>query len=363
MAALCREYGVSRQTGYKWRKRYQEEGSAAVLAERSRRPNESPGETPAEMVQAIIALRKEKPDWGARKLLPVLRNGKPELAKIAISTTTVHRILERENLIAAEDRRKPALKRFERKEPNELWQMDFKGPQGFNKGTGPLSILDDFSRYLLALKPLANQRFAGVQATMRDTFENCGLPDNLLIDHGTPWYNSGTVWGWTELTVWILGQGIRVILSGVRHPQTQGKVERMHGALQQAISKRRVSTDGDEWVEAFRQEYNHVRPHEGIGMVTPATRWKPSPRAFQPNPREWEYPRDWEVYRLGDEGQLCWHGRRWEISAALRGRHIGVQPVADGGLVHFCNVALREIRLRSGKNIVLPANPLRQLRC
>jgi transposase InsO family protein len=363
MASLCREYGVSRQTGYTWLQRFRLGGATAVVKELSRRPGKSPGATSGTVVEAIRALREEKPDWGARKLLPVLRAARPELAEAAISTTTVHRILERENLIAPQDRRKVAIKRFERQAPNELWQMDFKGPQGFNKGTGPLSIQDDHSRYLLTLKPLGCQRLQPVQAAMQKTFEESGLPEFLLIDHGTPWYNATSPWGWTELTVWILRQGVRVILSGVRHPQTQGKVERMHGALQAALSKRKADAQSEQWLESFRHEYNHVRPHEGIGMLTPATRWQPSPRCFQPHPREWEYPVGWEVFRLTEEGRIRWQNRTWEISLALRDQNVGVQRVGDRGLVYFCNIALRELDLRSGKSAVLPANPFRQLQC
>lgn len=361
VAALCREFGISRQTGHTWLKRYREGGGKAVLSERSRRPHHSPRKTAAEMVEAIKKLRQDKPDWGARKLLPVILTSNPELAGTSISATTVHRILEREQLIAPEDRRKPAVQRFERSEPNELWQMDFKGPQGFNKGTGPLSIQDDFSRYLLALKHVGSTQLKGVQLSLQATFEMCGLPEFLLIDHGTPWYNSWNPWGWTELTVWILRQGIRIILSGVRHPQTQGKVERMHGALQRAIRKRKGAPDQQQWLDEFREEYNYRRPHEGIGMVPPATRWRPSPRPFQPHPREWEYAGDWEVHRLAGQGQLYWQGKRWDISRALRGQLVGLHRTGDRVLVHFCNVALREIDLRTAHNIVLPINPFRDL--
>lgn len=361
MANLCREYGVSRQTGYTWLRRFQSAGATAVVKERSRRPQQSPRATPSELVEAIKALREEKPDWGARKLLPVLRVAKPQLAQSMISTTTVHRILERENLIAPQDRRKAAIKRFERQAPNELWQMDFKGPQGFNKGTGPLSIQDDYSRYLLALKPLGSQRFQPVQAALQATFEQSGLPEFLLFDHGTPWYNARSPWGWTELTVWILRQGVRLILSGVRHPQTQGKVERMHGALQAALIKRKADAQNEQWMETFRHEYNHVRPHEGIGMLIPATRWRPSPRAFQPHPREWEYPADWEVVRVNDDGRMQWQHRGWDISLALRDQNVGLQRIGDRVLVYFCNITLRELDMRSGTNAALPANPFRQL--
>jgi transposase InsO family protein len=341
-----------------WLRRHQEGGAKAVLQERSRRPHRSPRATQKEVVEAIRDLRRDKPDWGARKLLAVLRRTHQEWK---VSPTTVHRILDREGLISARDRRQPALKRFERQAPNELWQMDFKGPQGFNKGVGPLSVQDDYSRYVVTLKQLGGTRLMAVRETLQTTFESNGLPDAMLMDHGTPWFNGWSPWGWTELSVWIMRQGVRIYLSGVRHPETQGKVERMHESLQQAIRKRKPQVD-QQWLDEFRHEYNHVRPHEGIGMVTPAARWRPSMRQYQSQPREWEYPAGWEVRRLAGEGQLSWRGQRWEISNALRNQLVGLQQCEHRVLVYFCNVPLREIDLRTGKNVVLPANPFRQLR-
>jgi transposase InsO family protein len=362
IAELCREYGISRQTGHLWLKRYQEGGARAVLEERSRRPHQSPTATQKTIVEAVRDLRRDKPDWGARKLLAVLSRKHPEWEDGVVSATTVHRILDREGLIAAADRRQAALKRFERQAPNELWQMDFKGPQGFNKGVGPLSVQDDYSRYVVVLKQLAGTRLKPVQETLQTTFETNGLPDALLMDHGTPWYNGWSPWGWTELSVWIMQQGVRIYLSGVRHPETQGKVERMHESLQRAIRKRKPEMN-QQWLDEFRHEYNHVRPHEGIGMITPSERWRPSERRYQAEPREWPYPAEWEVHRLAGVGQLNWRGQRWEISNALRNQVVGLQPCGNKVVVYFCNVALREIDLQTGKNAILPANPFRQLRC
>jgi len=357
--ALCSQFGVSRQTGYKWLRRYREAGAPGVERERSRRPRSSPAQASAEWTAAVRGARQQRPDWGARKLLAVLRRERPELP--AVSSSTIHRILLRENLVEVEDRHHPALQRFERAQPNELWQMDFKGPLGFNQGVGPLSVLDDHSRYLLALQRLGSTRLSGVRDTLEATFANCGLPEYLLVDHGTPWYNGYSPWGWTELSVWILRQGIRMVLSGVRHPQTQGKVERMHGALQRALRKRHAPMDQQHWLDEFRYEYNHLRPHEAIGMQVPASLWSPSPRCYQPSPQPWIYPPGWQVHSLAGEGQLCWRGRRWEISCALRGQQIALELSGDRALVHYCNITLRELDLRNGTSVVLPANPFRFL--
>jgi transposase InsO family protein len=357
---LCGEFGISRQTGYTWLKRYQAGGAKQVL-DRSRRPLHSPCRTRLEIEQRIVELRQQWPDWGAPKLLVLLRQRQPELG--SISVRTVHRILERHGLIQESERHRAADKRFERSAPNELWQMDFKGPQGFNKGSpvGPLSILDDHSRYLIALKHLGSTRMAGVRGTLEQTFAEVGLPESLLIDHGTPWWNGASPWGLTELTVWMMQQGVRLVFSGISHPQTQGKVERMHGALQRAVRQRKANPEDPQWLETFRHEYNYVRPHEALAMNTPSSRWRPSSRPFQPKPRDWEYPPGMSVVQLHGQGQLFWGKRRWEVSAALRGQRVGIERIADRAIVYFCNTPIREFHLSTGASFSIPADVIGSL--
>lgn len=352
-AELCREFGVSRQTGYTWLKRYAE-GGANQVVDRSRRPVHSPLRTRAEIEQRIVELRQHWPDWGAAKLQTILQQQEPGWE--AISARTVHRVLLRHGLIRDKDRHARADKRFERSAPNELWQMDFKGPQHRNQGSpvGPLSILDDHSRYLVALEHLGSTRMAGVQATLQRTFEEAGVPEAMLIDHGTPWWNPASPWGISELSVWIMQQGVRLAFSGIRHPQTQGKVERMHGALQLAVWRRRANPEDQHWLDLFRHEYNYIRPHEALAMATPSSRWRPSPRPFQPSPPQWEYPPSMQVVGLYGEGQLYWHKRRWEISNALRRQRVGIEVLADRAIVFFCNTPIRELHLPTGKSLPIP---------
>jgi len=359
IAALCREFEISRQTGHTWLKRYREGGSSQV-ADRSRRPAHSPNRTDAEMEAAVVALRNRLPDWGAPKLLVLLKQQDPPCT---LAVRTVHRILVRHQLLNPQDQHRSAVQRFERAAPNELWQMDFKGPQGFNQGcpVGPLSILDDHSRYLLALQHLGSTRAQGVRETLQTTFEQVGLPDALLVDHGIPWWNHASPCGITELTIWILQQGVRLLYSGFRHPQTQGKVERMHGALQRAIRRRKADPTDQLWLDQFRHEYNHVRPHAGLAMSTPAKRWKASARPS--TPQEWEYPAGTEVRRLAGEGQLNWRGRRWEISCALRRQLVGIEILEQRAIVYFCNAPVRELNLQSHTAQSIPIDLLRSLQC
>jgi transposase InsO family protein len=352
ISGLCREFGISRPTGYKWIERHRADG-LMHLEDRSRRPRTSPQRTPAKIEQAVCELRQRYPDWGAPKLVRIFAQQHPELG--GLSERTVHRILKRHGLIA-ETRSSPALQRFERSEPNELLQMDFKGPQGFNTGSpvGPLSILDDHSRYLLCLEHLGSTRAAGVQRALEQTFTRYGLPRQILVDHGTPWWAGGSPWGLTELRVWILRQGVELIYSGLRHPQTQGKVERMHGALQRAIRQRKGDPEDQAWLDAFRDEYNHVRPHAGIGMQTPASRWRPSPRCYPQELPPFVYPASVELVRLGQRGRLRWNHRDWRISEALSGLEVGVERIGERAVVWFRSTPLRELDLQTGANRPLP---------
>jgi hypothetical protein len=183
----------------------------------------------------------------------------------------------------------------------------------------------------------------------------------MLMDHGTPWWNANGPWGWTELSVWLMQQGIRIYFSGYRHPQTQGKVERMHGALHAAIRKRRADADEQTWLDTFRQEYNWPRPHESLGMQTPVSKWQPSPRPYQAKPKLWEYAASQEVIRLSDKGEFKWQGERWIVSRALKNQLVGIERTDDRAVVYYCATPVLELDLKTGNTAALPVDPFRFL--
>jgi transposase InsO family protein len=294
-----------------------------------------------------VALRSERPDWGARKLAFLLEAEGTELPVI-----TVHRVLLRHGLVLDREQRRTATKRFEREAPNQLWQMDFKGQKRSSKQahTGPLSVLDDHSRYLIALEQTGSTGYEPVRERLETVFRSSGLPEEMLMDHGNPWFNTQDPGGWSRLQVWLMRQGIRCTWSGVRHPQTQGKVERFHETLERG----RWRVDGDlwlsqKWLDNFRKEYNEVRPHEALGMRTPASVWTPSQRAYNPNPL-WDYGPGAELKRVDQHGDIRIGNRPWTISRALVKETVQIQRIDQRVLVYFCKSLVREIDLSTQRS-------------
>ena len=341
ISELCREYGISRPTGYLWVRRFREQGVAGVET-RSHRPFLSPRQTAAGIEARIVELRQQRPDWGARKLAVLL-----EREGIRLPVITVHRVLLRHGLVVSHDRHRAATQRFEREQSNQLWQMDFKGPKECKVPIGPLSVLDDHSRYLLALDYTGSTRGQAVRERLEGTFTANGVPEAMLMDHGVPWWNAMAPSGWTKLWVWLMKQGIDCHFSAYRHPQTQGKVERFHGALERARCRRPGQQYWLEqsWLDEFRHEYNHVRPHESLGMCTPASIWTPSLRKYDPDPPAYEYGPGAEVRKIDGDGDLYLNGRHWSISLALASEQVELKRLEQRILVYYCRTLVREIDL------------------
>jgi len=339
---LCKEFGVSVPTGRLWVKRYLEHGIEGI-AERSRRPHHSPRRTNEQIEQRVVEIRERYPDWGARKLQHQLRQSGLEL-----TVSTVHRVLLRQGLVREQDRHRPAPQRFERAAPNELWQMDFKSPIRWGTPVGPLSVLDDHSRYLVVLQAIGHARGDLVRLQLERAFEECGVPEGMLMDHGSPWWSALAPLGATHLSLWLMRQGIRLHWSGYRHPQTQGKVERMHGSLQRALERRGTREMSPQaWLDAYRWEHNQVRPHQALGMETPASRWRPSPKRYDPHPARWEYPEGAHVLKVDGEGKITLARRHWKIGKAFSGEWVQVVAVESRRQIYYCSTLIRELDLES----------------
>jgi transposase InsO family protein len=346
LAVLCQEFGISRPTGYRWRKRFEQAGSATAMTERSRRPLHSPKQTERSREERVVALRKEH-GWGAKKLHVLLSE-----EGVPLPVITINRILKRRGMVREKDSHPPALQRFEREAPNQLWQMDGKGEyRGGEQTCYPLSILDDHSRYAVGLYALQAFTAERVYPCVVRTFERYGVPQALLMDHGSIWWGTKNGYGLTWLSVRLIEQGVELIYGRVHHPQTQGKVERFHRTLDEAMRYRGKPRRLCEWgsaLEEFRRVYNEQRPHEGIGMQRPAERYRRSSREYQARPREWEYPEASTVRRLSRKGFLYWGGRNWFVCEALAERQVRVEKVEGLLLVSYRHMYVREIDLRRG---------------
>lgn len=357
-SGLCRQFGISRKTGYKWRQRYRVSGQLGALEEHSRRPHRSPRRIEPEVVERILALRR--PDgWGARKIAHLLwKQG------VKISIMTVHRTLLRQQEVHPMHRHTVALERFERPEPNDLFQADFKGPMGRSGAKDePLSVLDDHSRYAVGLFALQDHSSERVRECFVRVFECHGKPRQMLLDHGTPWWNSSNDWGLSRLSVFLMEQDIELIFGRVAHPQTHGKIERFHRTLSRSMIYQGLPQSWDQWqsrYDQFVQRYNYVRPHEALGMKTPAERYRNSPRCYRAQVSPWAYPSGLKIQRVDANGMIRVEGRRYFVCEALVHREVAVEPIGQSLLVSFRNMYVREIQLPSGTSSALIV-PIRQL--
>jgi transposase InsO family protein len=338
-AEAARRYGVSRKAAFKWLARHDAEPGRPP-ADRPRRPHRSPARTPEVIERAVLEAR-DRFGWGPRKLHAVLKaEGLP-----APPARTVAAILARHGRTApAPAAPGPPPQRFERSAPNELWQLDFKGPiEVARRKVTPLSVLDDHSRYLPCLRPCTDMTYATVQAALWDLFGDVGLPERLLCDNAfSTAGNSGV--GLTSFEGWLVRLGIRPSHGRPYHPQTQGKVERFHGTLEAELWPH-VRRDSPEHfaadLEAFRPVYNAIRPHEALGDEPPVTRWRPSPRRRPARVPEAAYPAGATVRRVGQVGDI-----RYRVARIMVGRGLAGEPVRveerDGQVeVFYCDHRVR----------------------
>ncbi|CPR17359.1 IS481 family transposase [Brenneria goodwinii] len=328
--ALCRDFNIAPNTGYKWLGRYLAIGEAG-LVERSRRPLTTPMRTPENLEQQIVTLREKHPAWGARKLKRRLE----DLGFILPAVSTVHAVLLRTGLIfPRETQDKLATGRFEHPYPNSLWQMDFKGHVACGEGRcHPLTILDDHSRFSLCLQGCKNEQRKTVQEQLVSTFERYGVPERMTMDNGSPWGHEPGVW--TALELWLMRQEIKVSHSRVSHPQTQGKDERFHRTLKAEVLRGKDFTTLSAMQEAFdiwRKIYNTERPHEGIGLSVPASRYRASMKPYTARPKPAEYDENKETRKVDISGRITLKGREYRVGKAFVKERLGIESEADDGI-------------------------------
>jgi transposase InsO family protein len=348
VSALCRRFGISRKTGYKWLGRAACE--AADLSDRSRRPRSSPDRTPAAMEALVLAVRADHPRWGGRKIARRLRDlGHADVP----APSTVTAILRRHGVALEPPGAATAFRRFERAWPNELWQMDFKGHFALARGRcHPLTVLDDCSRFNLCLAACGDERGETVRGHLRTAFRRYGLPQWIITDNGSPW-GDGPGTPYTPLGVWLMRLGIGISHSRPYHPQTLGKDERFHRTLKAELLGGPPFDDLQRCQRAFdgwRLVYNCQRPHEALDMNVPAVRYLPSSRPFPETLPSIEYAPDHLVRRVQQQGWISFRGTPFRLPKAFAGYPVGLVPTDTDGTwnVIFASRHIAVINLKDG---------------
>ncbi len=327
-ASFC---GVSRQTASVWVSRARSEG-LAQMSERSRRPKSSPSRTDGAVEEAVLRLASLYPAWGPAKLYALLW----EPGQAPVCERTVARILARSGRRIQSPVKVPADPvRFERAQPNELWQVDFKGLGSRKARRESLTVLDDHSRYLLASREVASQTLHSAWSVLWDVFGEFGLPDALLTDNGSAFRNNGT-WRWSSFDLRLMLLEIKPAHGRPYHPQTQGKVERLHETLElelEALPEAGLSAQPT--LDAFRNRYNWKRPHQALGQRTPGAAYRPSSRPRPERMPEPFFPQDAAIRKCREDGEISFKGQIYRIGKAFARLPVGVLEDAYGK-PHLC---------------------------
>ena len=361
---LCREYGIARKTGEKFKRRFRDEGLAG-LQDRSRAPSVIPHKTPPELVDVIVAHRRQHPSWGPKKLKQTLETA---LGREMPAASTIGDILAGAGLIEPRRRRArhvctPTALR-EARAPNDVWCIDYKGQ--FRLGNGsycyPLTITDQFSRFILCCEGMGAIADEAAREQCLEVFATYGLPTVMRSDNGVPFASSGLA-GLTKLSVLWLRLGLQLERTRPAHPQDNGRHERMHRTLKQETTRPARSNllQQQECFDTFVDEFNHRRPHEALGMQPPAALYVPSSRKCPTSLSALDYPTCDDVRRVAMNGMLSLgRGRSVYLSTALAGEHVGLREdneIEDRWLVTFANLALGYVEPRTQHFPPLPLSP------
>jgi transposase InsO family protein len=334
MTEVCREFGISRKTGYKIFQRYKDSGVEA-LSDRSRRPVRYANQLPSQIESLIVTLKREKPHWGARKLRELLVRRLDGDIRIP-AKSTIHAVLHRHGLVKTLRRPRPRATGTPLSAglaPNDLWCADFKGE--FKLGNGhycyPLTVTDHASRFLLLCEALDSTREDPTITAFEQLFRERGLPGAIRSDNGVPFASPNALFNLSKLSVWWLRLGIDIERIKPGHPQQNGRHERMHLTLKKEATRppgmNSLQQQGrfDIFVSAFNQE----RPHEALAMKTPAEMYSASPRTYRGLP-ELTYPLHDRDVLVTACGRICMHRKRVNISTVLAGQRVGIKEVDEG---------------------------------
>lgn len=361
LASLCRYYGITRRTGYKWLIRYFEDGPKG-LDDHSRAPHYHPQAISAGIEEAVLAARNKHRSWGARKLRIWLE--RQDSGAVYPAASTIGDILRRHGLTVPRHRSRktpPFAQPFHNCDhANAVWSADLKG--WFNTGDGtrcdPLTITDNYSRYLLRCQAVAPATFETIQPVFEAAFREYGLPEAIRTDNGPP-FATTTVGGLSRLSIWWIKLGIQPERIDPGKPAQNGRHERMHRTLKRetATPPKLTWRQQQKAFDIFRDEYNRERPHEGLGLQTPASFYISSPRSYPLLVPEMTYPDDMALRWVKSQGDISWKSRHVYLSETLAGEVVGLKQVDDHLWdIFFASILLAKLDSRSLCLIHLPKN-------
>ena len=350
MSEVCRDFGISRKTGYKIFSRYKDQGLDA-LTDRSRRPVRYANQLPDQVERLIVDLKRDKPHWGARKIRELLVRKLAGDVRLP-ARSTVHAVLDRHGLVKRARMRKNRANGTPLSagaNPNDLWCTDFKGE--FKLGNGrycyPLTVSDHAARYLLLCEAFELTREAPVIEAFQRLFRDRGLPVAIRSDNGLPFASPNGLYNLSRLSVWWLRLGISIERIKPGHPQQNGRHERMHLTLKKEATRPPGlnSLQQQARFDAFVREFNAERPHEALAMRCPAELYTASPRPYDGLP-ELQYPWHDRDILVTACGRICMHRKKINVSTVLAGQKLGIREVDDGiWLVSFMHYDLGYIDL------------------
>jgi len=349
-SAVCREYGISRKTGYKWLSRAD---IGQSMSDQSKAPNVIANKTSEETEKLILDLRTENPGWGARTIHRVLENkGHKNLPCIK----TVNNILNRNGCIDPEEslKREPFI-RYAKEHSNDMWQTDFKGEFLLKDGTYcyPLDILDDCTRFAIKIKPAvttANIVIPGFE----EAFREFGMPKAVLSDNGAQF--AGFKQGFTQFEKWLMNLDILPLHCRIKHPQTQGKIERFHRSMKSELLKYQTFSnlsEADKALQQWRNKYNHIRPHEALNMKCPADVYVPSQRKYPEKIMKYEYSGQYHVIKVNSWGYVRFAGFQVYLSETMINEFVEFRPSEDDLTFCLCyrNFKIAEYEATTGKRL------------